>query len=317
MRLVLRLAVGAFAAIAAFSVSAQATRTWVSGVGDDANPCSRTAPCKTFAGAISKTAAGGEIDTLDAGAYGTLTITKSITIDGGGIFAGVLNSGTNGFLINAGVSDHVIIRNVSINGGSVGSVAINGVRIIQAASVTLENVLIETQEGTGVLFSPVNSGARLALRNVTIRQAYGGANGPGNGISINVPDATAAAKVHLENVSISDSIQAVDVGSNANVYIDRSNFFGNETAVNVRADATVHIDRSSIVGNTTGVKASFTTALVRLSDSTVTGNTTGLSYATTLPPPAPDTPGQIISYNNNRLRGNTTDGAPTSAVYTR
>ena len=63
--------------------SAQATRTWISGVGDDANPCSRTAPCKTFAGAISKTAEGGEINALDPGGYGAVTITKSITIDGG------------------------------------------------------------------------------------------------------------------------------------------------------------------------------------------------------------------------------------------
>src|SRR5580693_9720 len=66
------------------SASAQAPRTWVSGVGDDANPCSRTAPCKTFAGAISKTVAGGEISVLDPGGYGALTITKAITIDGGG-----------------------------------------------------------------------------------------------------------------------------------------------------------------------------------------------------------------------------------------
>ena len=64
--------------------NAQATRTWISGVGDDANPCSRTAPCKTFAGAISKTAAGGEIDVLDPGGFGAVTITKAITLDGGG-----------------------------------------------------------------------------------------------------------------------------------------------------------------------------------------------------------------------------------------
>src|SRR5512142_2522466 len=83
-------------------VSAQATRTWVSGVGDDANPCSRTAPCKTFAGAISKTAAGGIVDVLDPGGFGSLTITKSITIDGsGGSIAGVLASGVQGFVINA------------------------------------------------------------------------------------------------------------------------------------------------------------------------------------------------------------------------
>ena len=64
----------------ASSAHAQATRTWVSGVGDDANPCSRTAPCKTFAGAISKTAAHGEISVLDPGPYGAVTITKSITL---------------------------------------------------------------------------------------------------------------------------------------------------------------------------------------------------------------------------------------------
>src|SRR5258707_923586 len=91
----------AFAGIA----SAQATRTWVSGVGDDANPCSRTAPCKTFAGAISKTAAGGEIDCLDPGGFGALTITKSITIDCDSGAGGVLNSGFNGIIISAGAND--------------------------------------------------------------------------------------------------------------------------------------------------------------------------------------------------------------------
>ena len=69
--------------------AAQATRTWVSGTGDDANPCSRTAPCKTFAGAISKTAAGGEISVLDPGGFGAVTITKSISIVSEGQEAGV------------------------------------------------------------------------------------------------------------------------------------------------------------------------------------------------------------------------------------
>src|ERR1700730_17294808 len=98
-------------------MSAQASRTWVSGVGDDANPCSRTAPCKTFAGAISKTAAGGEIDALDPGGFGAVTITKGITIDGGGgQVASVLVSGTNGIVISAGATDVVSLRNLSING---------------------------------------------------------------------------------------------------------------------------------------------------------------------------------------------------------
>ena len=96
---------------------AQATRTWVSGVGDDANPCSRTAPCLTFAGAITKTAAGGEIDALDSGGFGTLTITKSITIDGGGGVASVMaSSGGTGITVSAGATDIVTIRNVQVQG---------------------------------------------------------------------------------------------------------------------------------------------------------------------------------------------------------
>src|SRR5208282_3935113 len=93
---------------------AQATRTWVSGVGDDANPCSRTAPCKTFAGAISKTATGGEIDALDPGGFGAVTITKSITVDGAAAgLAGVQVSGENGITVNAPGAT-VTLRNLSI-----------------------------------------------------------------------------------------------------------------------------------------------------------------------------------------------------------
>src|SRR5579864_2743814 len=108
---------------------AQATRTWVSGVGDDANPCSRTAPCKTFAGAISKTAAGGEIDALDPGGFGALTITKSITIDGGGgQVASVLVAGTNGMNVSAGANDVVTIKNLRFQG--VNRAGLNGIRFI-------------------------------------------------------------------------------------------------------------------------------------------------------------------------------------------
>src|SRR6201995_1380369 len=89
--------------------SAQATRTWVSGVGDDANPCSRTAPCKTFAGAISKTAPAGEINCLDDAGYGALTITKSIAVICRGKVGGVLVSGTNGFVVQAAATDVVWI----------------------------------------------------------------------------------------------------------------------------------------------------------------------------------------------------------------
>src|SRR5262245_10548241 len=118
--------------LASAPAHAQAFRTWVSGVGDDANPCSRTAPCKTFAGAISKTQVNGEINCLDPGGFGAVTITKSITIDCHEIFASILNSGTNGINIPfdsfkaADVRKTVRLRNINFNGANKG---VNGIRI--------------------------------------------------------------------------------------------------------------------------------------------------------------------------------------------
>src|ERR1700712_2824888 len=101
--------------LASAPASAQATRTWVSGVGDDVNPCSRTAPCKTFAGAISKTAPAGEINCLDSAGFGAVTITKSISILCNGVVGGILSAGTTGVIINALASDRVILKGLDIN----------------------------------------------------------------------------------------------------------------------------------------------------------------------------------------------------------
>src|SRR5712671_1932435 len=132
------LATALAASLLAFSAQAQATRTWVSGVGDDANPCSRTAPCKTFAGAISKTAASGEINCLDPGGFGAVTITKSMTIDCSEVFASVLVSGTNGIVIS-GAGIKVTLRNLDIQGVNTG---INGISILNAAEVVIDHCRI-------------------------------------------------------------------------------------------------------------------------------------------------------------------------------
>src|SRR5215218_6517526 len=123
------------------------TRTWVSGVGNDANPCSRTAPCKTFAGALSKTSAGGEISALDPGGFGAVTITKSITINGDGTLAGVLASLVNGVTINAGVNDRIVLRNLSINGAGNG---LSGIRYLAGKQVIVENCNISGFTNRGI-----------------------------------------------------------------------------------------------------------------------------------------------------------------------
>src|SRR5262245_1594902 len=130
---------------------AQATRTWVSGVGDDVNPCSRTAPCKTFAGAISKTAVNGEINCLDPAGYGAVTVTKSITIDCEDTQGSILSAGTNGVIVNiTSVTDTkkaFMLRGVSINGAGTG---INGIRVLAANQVSLDEVVIQGVTAHGV-----------------------------------------------------------------------------------------------------------------------------------------------------------------------
>ena len=200
---------------------AQASRTWVSGVGDDANPCSRTAPCKTFAGAISKTAAGGEIDALDPAGFGALTITKAITIDGGGgQVASVLVAGTNGIVVQAGASDIVILRNLRFNGlsGS-GNGGINGIRFLAGAELIVDNCDV---------FGFTNNGLDVALgatgfaevRNSTFRN--NGANG------VSATTSAGGAIVQVYNSSIAGGTAnlqgGVNAGSNSFVVVQNTNF---------------------------------------------------------------------------------------------
>jgi hypothetical protein len=161
----------AAAMLAAGQVHAQATRTWVSGVGDDANPCSRTAPCKTFAGAISKTADGGEIDTLDPGGFGPVTITKSITLanDGAGT-AGLLASGTTGVLVNAPAGSTIYLRNLIIDGGSASANSVAGVRVL-SGDVHIDGCVIRGfvgNPGAGIAAIADTNASRVFVTNTKI-----------------------------------------------------------------------------------------------------------------------------------------------------
>jgi hypothetical protein len=246
------------------SAQAQATRTWVSGVGDDANPCSRTAPCKTFAGAISKTAPGGEIDALDPGGFGAVTITKAITIDGGGgQVASVLVSGTNGIVVSAAATDVVTLRNLRING--IGS-GLNGIQYLAGKAVIVQNCDIFgfTQNGINVA---LGAAGKLVVTDTTVT------NNTGLGISV----ATTAGAVLAD--------------------INRVRAQANGTGFQI-VGATVGaiIDHSDASFNGTGLQN--TGATVLLGNSTMAGNGTGVAA----------TGGSTLSYRNNEINGNGTDG---------
>lgn len=151
--------------------SAQATRTWVSGVGDDVNPCSRTAPCKTFAGAISKTAAAGEINCIDPGGFGAVTITKSITIDCAGVMGGILFAGASAGVNINGTNIVVTLRNLSINGSGTG---LDGVRFTNGKLLNLENVFITQSARYGVWVPTMTGAGIVVIKNSTISNGIDG-----------------------------------------------------------------------------------------------------------------------------------------------
>ncbi|PYQ27453.1 MAG: hypothetical protein DMF56_20065 [Acidobacteria bacterium] len=257
----------------ATSLSAQATRTWVSGVGDDANPCSRTAPCKTFAGAISKTASCGEIDVLDPGGFGTVTITKSITISGYGQIAGIANPGFNGIIVNLTASDAcntVILRWIGINGFS--TPGVDGVKDLStvAHSLHLEHMEIQHQQ-RGVEILTNNTGTKVFMNDVDIRHTtqHGIVTAPGAAqtVTLSLNDIrsrqSAGDGLRLQNNTkgtvTSSQIQqnganGVNVfGTSIQMAFIDSDFSNNGAAGIVNASgATTFIDGCSFFGNGAG-----------------------------------------------------------------
>jgi hypothetical protein len=299
-------------AVCATPAAAQATRTWVSGVGDDVNPCSRTAPCKTFAGAISKTATGGEINCLDPAGFGTLTIIKSITVDCTGTFGSVLNSGgINGIIINDGASGtpgtaNVILRGITINGAGT-TPGLNGIRFVTGASLTLQDVFIENQKnGSGIAIQPTLA-MEFHATNVTV------ANG-GNGILIQA-GASAGTRVSLSDVRVSNNANSairIETAGPAGVLasVDNVVLGGNGSGLSlnqpVGASGADVMLTNSVVNNNSGIGIATTGAGMRVlvGNTTVFANGTGLSVGT----------GQIRSFGTNRVEGNGSDGAFTAPV---
>ena len=207
--------------------AAQATRTWVSGVGDDANPCNRTAPCKTFAGAISKTAPSGEINVLDPGGFGAVTITKAITIRSDHVEAGVLVSGTNGIVVAAGATDTVVLEGLDIEG--VGS-GLNGVKIVSGLNTYVIHCAIRRFTQNGVDLESDTANARAFVKDLVITLNGGGVNVKGAG----VVNAAAVINTLVESNSIF-GIQATNAGNVLGVA--NSVISGNPTAISLLAGA--------------------------------------------------------------------------------
>jgi hypothetical protein len=270
---------------------AQATRTWVSGVGADDNPCSRTAPCKTFAGAISKTAAGGEISVLDPGGYGAVTINKSLTINGNGTLAGILAAGTNGIIVNAGANDVVTLKDLDIDGVGTG---VNGIRYLAGKALHVQHTFISGFTGKGIDVALTNSGQLFTDEVFINRCAVGIRTTTTLNFLFGVINRT-----QIIGTS-SDGIQA-QTGSRLTVR-DSISSLSAASGINITTGAGVNLENVLLDKNNIGLNQNNPGGNTQISGVMITNNNTGILNAA----------GSVLSFGNNRVNGNAVNGAPTS-----
>jgi hypothetical protein len=282
---------------------AQLTRSFVSGTGSDSNNCGRLTPCRTFAFALTQTAAGGEINTLDPAGYGPVTINKSISIVSGLGEAGVLvASGGTGITVAAGATDKVNLRGLVIEGAGAG---LKGIVVTSVGSLTIENCVVRNLTNNAIEFAP-NAASTLAVSNTMV------ANTGSFGILV-LPTGTGAVKTVFSKVeaynNVNDGVSlsgaSLSSGGSLSGTITESvaSYNSNGFAVATGGGAvptTLMVVRSMSSGNNTGVRANNNGAVVRLAQSTLTNNNIGVAAVSS---------GSILSYADNYIDGNTSGEA--------
>lgn len=281
-------------ALTAAPAQAQRDRSWVSTNGDDTKPCSHQEPCKTFAGAITKTNEGGEIVALDSGGYGAVTIKKSITIDGGGVYAGI--NDVSGIDINAGAQDKVILRGLTLHG----TFQDYGVFVTKVGSLFIEGCTINGW-AEGVLFSPANSTARLYVKDTIFRANDGAASVASGGRA-------SFDHCRAEDNGRGFSMNTGSGGLSISDCLISGNRVGIELDIVEQIKGRVTVESCVVAGNGTGIEVGEQSldnngkGIFFVSQTMLTNNETALDPGL----------GEIISFGNNRLAHNTNDGAFTS-----
>lgn len=284
--------------IASSFAHAQTTRTWVSGTGSDANPCSYTSPCKTLAGAYNKTLTGGQINLINANSVGGLTISKSITIDASESFAGVLAvGGFNAIIVNTAAADTVVLRGLTIDGNI--QTGLNGIKFIQGGELFVENCTIANFGEKGIAFEPTLANSRLFVKDTVVR------NNVGAGISVQPGANPASAQVSIDHSRFESNQNGVAALDKSVVTIRDSVASGNSASgflaiASAVAPTEMNLENCMTTGNGTyGIRASGAGgnfATIRSTNVSVMYNATGLSAGAN---------GNLVTFSNNRIAGNT------------
>lgn len=285
--------------------AAQAARTFVSSIGSDSNPCSVSQPCRTFQKAHDSTAANGEIVALSSAGYGTLTISKSITISAIGVEAAITTAaGQTAITINAGAADTVVLRGLTLIGGQAGT---TGILAVSAQAVIVNQCSIGGFTGTGILGGGGLVNLTVADSNLLFNGSTGIRFAPDNGGSV--------ANAELINNRVGGSATGIEISSQGGVTVTASlnggSAFGNQDGVRVTAPAAgppataLLSDFEASNNSAHGLSATGATATIYLNRTNIYGNGNGLNASNG---------GMLVSFNNNAISGNVIDGAPTSTV---
>jgi hypothetical protein len=318
-----------------------ASRTWVSGAfGDDANPCTRTSPCKTFAAALTATTAEGEIDVLDpggdttttpgdGGGFGAVTIDKSVSIVAVGVVGAILVNSSNAITVSAGSTDVVVLRGLTLDGSSGGGVS--GIQFNSGAALHIEDCAINSF-GTGIQIKP-GAASQIFIKNTVVRNSST-ANGDGNAIEVVptagqtdifiqdtivgnnagigvsfAPSGSATVTASLDTVRMEKNSAGVVANDNAQVSVRNSVSVGNGSSGFVASSssgpAVINVKSSMASGNAAGINSNGAKSTIDLSRVTVVDNATGLSATNG---------GHIVSFGNNKITNNGTNGAPTQTI---
>jgi hypothetical protein len=300
-RLFLRgIVVGFFLCLTGSLAFGASNRTWVSGGTGTNNPnCSRTQPCDTFQHALAVTNAGGEIDILDPGDFQPVNITQSVSIVADGVLGGIFASGGNGITVNAGASDVVVLRGLTIDGDGTGFAA--GIQLNSGGTLHIESCTINNFSFDGIIVGPSASSQVFIKDTITRNNASSGIQFASSG--------SATVTGSLDNVRTENNVNGLEADNNTNVSVRNSVSAGNRSsgfvAFSTGGRAVINLESTIAPGNGTGVRADGANATINMSNVAVVNNGTGLSSSSG---------GHVVSFGNNKITDNTTNGSPTKTI---
>ncbi len=281
---------------------------WVSASGNDGNNCSYATPCRTFAVALSRIASGGEIDVLDSGDFGPVTINKSVTLVSAGPLAAIQAGSGNAVTVNAGPDDKVVLRGLTLDGLGTGS---NGISFTAGGALYIENCTVNAFGQHGIDFAPTNGSGKLFVTDTLLRNNGAGAVGGGLHLLASTGPGFVAA---VDGLRSENNVAGLKAEIRGTVTIRNSlaanNGYSGFSATNPSGSGEVQMlieDSVSTHNGTSGILANGL-ATVTLSNAVVTDNQTGLNFLSG---------GQILSFSNNRVLGNATDGVPSQTLVNR